>query len=155
MRGADGSSGIVPQPNGGSGNYSPLPSASLKVNLPNTLNDGDILLISDCIGGDIFQISSGNPSNTGTVDHNTGSGSPGNATNLSKVYRGDASIFYVREIIYTIATGSDGQPALWRSLNGTNQEIVDDVSDLQVLYGEDMDNDKSVDRYVTASNVSK
>lgn len=154
LRGADGASGITPQPNGGSGKYSPLPSTSLAVNSPNNLNADDILLVSDCIGGDIFQISNTNPGGTGTVDHNTGTGSPGNATNLSKVYKGDASIFYVREITYTIATGADGQPALWRSVNGTNQEIVDDVSDLQILYGEDMNNDRSVDRYVTANNVA-
>lgn len=154
LRGADGSSGITPQPNGGSGQYSPLPSTALKVNIPNNLNPGDILLISDCIGGDVFQITNNNPSGTGTVDHNSGTGTPGNATNLSKVYRGDASLLYVKEITYTIAAGSDGQPALWRSENGTNQEIVDDVSDLQFLYGEDMNNDKSVDRYVTADNVT-
>lgn len=154
LRGANGSSGLTPQPNGGSGKYSPLPSASLKVNTPNSLHTGDILLISDCVGGDIFQISSGSPATTGTVVHNTGAGSPGNATNLSKVYKGDSSLFYVQETVYTIATGADGQPALWRSVNGANQEIVDNVSDLQILYGEDMDSDKSVDRYVKASSVA-
>ena len=154
LRGADGSSGITPLPNGGSGKYSPLPSASLAVNSPNNLNPDEILLISDCVGGDIFQITNNNPGGTGTVDHNTGTGSPGNASNLSKVYKGDAFLYTVREISYTIAAGADGQPALWRSVNGSNQEIVDDVSDLQILYGEDMDNDRSVDRYVNASNVA-
>ena len=154
LRGADGSSGLTPQPNGGSGKYSPLPSADLAVNSPNDLVSGEILLVSDCVGGDIFQITNANPGGSGSVVHNTGAGSPGNATNLSKVYKGDASIFSVKEITYTIAPGSDGQPALWRSVNGTNQEIVDNVSDLQVLYGEDMDKDRSVDRYVDANNVS-
>ncbi len=156
LRGADGTSGLTPQPNGGSGKYSPLTSAALKVNLPNDLNAGDILLLSDCTGGDVFQISSGNPSVSGTVVHNTGAGTPGNATDLSKVYQGDATLLFVREIIYSISNvgTSDGQPALWRSINGVNQEIVSDVSDMQVTYGEDMNGDRSVDRYVDAGGVA-
>lgn len=154
LRGGDGSSGLTPLPNGGSGKYSPLPSTALQVQDPNDLKPGDVLMISDCIGGDIFQITNNNPGGTGTVDHNTGTGSPGNLTNLSKAYKGDASIMYIKQIAYTVAAGSDGLTALWRSENGTNQEIVDDVSDLQILYGEDMNKDKSVDRYVTADNVA-
>ena len=60
----------------------------------------------------------------------------------------------MHQVVYTIKNGADGQPALWRSDNGNDQEIVDDVSDLQILYGEDMDSDRSVDTYVTADNVT-
>ena len=154
LSGADGTPGLVLQPNGGGGTYSTSVSTALQVNTPNDLVSGDIVLVSDCTGGDIFQVTGANPSAGGVVDHAVGAGSPGNTSQLSKAYQGDASLYYVHQIIYTIKAGSDGQPALWRSVNGTDQEIVDDVSDLQILYGEDMNNDRSVDRYVDGNNVS-
>lgn len=125
-----------------------------QVSLPNDLKSGDMVLVSDCEGGNIFQVTGSNPSSSGTVVHNLGSGTPGNATQISHAYGVDASIYYVHEIIYSLQAGSDGQLALWRSIDGTNQEIVDDVSDMQILYGEDVDGDESVDRYVDANNVS-
>lgn len=154
LSGADSSPGLTAQPNGGGGVYSTLASTALQVNLPNDLKSGDLVLVSDSIGGDIFQITGADPSAGGVVDHAIGAGSPGNTSQLSKAYQGDASIFYMHQVVYTIKNGADGQPALWRSDNGVDQEIVDDVSDLQILYGEDMDGDRSVDTYVTADNVT-
>ena len=154
LHGADSSPGLTPQPNGGGSTYSTSAATALQVNLPNDLKAADIVLVSDCTGGDIFQITGADPSAGGVVDHAVGAGSPGNASQLSKAYQGDASVYYAHEIIYTIKAGSDGQLALWRSVNGTDQEVVEDVTDLQILYGEDMDGDRSVDRYVTADNVS-
>ena len=128
--------------------YGPQASANLKVSAGNDLEQGDIILVSDCTNGDIFQISNANPGGAGTVVHNTGSATvPGNynATNpgcpganahcLSKVYGADASIYRVQQIVYTVGTGSEGEPALFR--NGA--EFLDGVEDLQILYGEDTD----------------
>ena len=128
--------------------YGPQASANLKVAAGNDLEQGDIILVSDCTNGDIFQISNANPGGAGTVVHNTGSATvPGNynATNpgcpganahcLSKVYGADASIYRVQQIVYTVGTGSEGEPALFR--NGA--EFLDGVEDLQILYGEDTD----------------
>lgn len=154
LSGADSSPGVTPQPNGGGAVYSTSASTALQINLPNDLKSGDLVLVSDCTGGDIFQITGADPSAGGVVDHAVGAGSPGNTSQLSKAYQGDASIFYMHQVVYTIKNGVDGQPALWRSDNGNDQEIVDDVSDLQILYGEDMDSDRSVDTYVTADNVT-
>jgi type IV pilus assembly protein PilW len=154
VSGADGTPGLVLQPNGGGGAYSASVSTALQVITPNDLASGDIVLVSDCTGGDIFQVTGADPSAAGVVNHAVGAGSPGNTSQLSKAYQGDASIYYVHQITYTIKAGSDGQLALWRSVNGADQEIVDDVTDLQILYGEDMNNDRSVDRYVDANNVS-
>lgn len=154
LSGAEGTPGLVLQPNGGGATYSTSVAADLQVNVPNNLQSGQILLVSDCTGGDIFQITGANPSAAGDVAHAVGGGTPGNASQFSKTYQSDGSIYYVNQIKYTIKAGSDGQLALWRSDNGTDQEIVDDVTDLQILYGEDMNGDRSVDRYVNASNVS-
>jgi type IV pilus assembly protein PilW len=128
--------------------YGPQASANLKVSAGNDLQQGDIIMVADCTSGDIFQISNANPGNSGTVVHNTGSattpgnynasnpGCPGaNAHCLSKVYGADASIYSVQQITYTVGTGSEGEPALFR--NGA--EFLDGVEDLQILYGEDTD----------------
>ena len=130
------------------------PGTPFQVGLPNDLKSGDMVLVSDCVGGNIFQVMGSNPSSSGTVDPSLGAGSPGNATQITRDYGVDASIYYVHEIIYSLQAGSDGQLALWRSIDGANQEIVDDVSDMQIQYGEDIDGDESVDRYVDANNVS-
>ena len=128
--------------------YGPQASANLSVAAGNSLSQGDIILISDCVQGDIFQISNANPGGSGSIVHNTGSttapgnynatnpGCPGaNAHCLSKVYGSDASVFSVQEITYSVGTGSEGEPALFR--NGI--EFLDGVEELQVLYGEDTD----------------
>lgn len=142
--------------------YGPQPSANIKVEAGNWLAQGDIVLVSDCEQGDIFQISNANPATSGTVVHNTGSttvpgnynasnpGCPGsNAHCLSKIYGADATLFRVGEITYRIGAGSEGQPALFR--NG--EEYIDGVEDLQILYGEDNDANGVADYYVPADQV--
>ncbi len=128
--------------------YGPQASANIKVPPNNGLEQFDIVFVSDCEAGDIFQITNANPDTAGTVVHNTGVGDPGNynVTNpgcpgggnahcLSKVYGADAKLMATRQITYSIATGSEGQPALFR--NGV--EFLDGIENLQILYGEDTD----------------
>lgn len=128
--------------------YGPQASANIKVPAGNDLEQGDIIFISDCTNADIFQVTNANPGGAGTVVHNTGAttspgnynvsnpGCPGaNAHCLSKVYGADATVFNVQQIAYSIATGSEGEPALFR--NG--DEYLDGIEDFQVLYGEDTD----------------
>lgn len=143
--------------------YGPQASANVKVSAGNDLQQGDIVLLSDCQSADIFQISNSNPGGAGTVVHNTGSTtSPGNynATNpgcpgggnahcLSKVYGADATLFQTSNIEYTLAMGSEGEPALFR--NGF--EFLDGVENLQALYGEDTDGDSVANYYVNADQV--
>lgn len=144
--------------------YGPQASANIKVPAGNDLKQGDIVFISDCGGADIFQISNSNPGGAGTIVHNTGTttspgnynitnpGCPGggNAHCLSKVYGADATMFSVQEITYSIATGSEGEPALFR--NGA--EYLDGVEDFQVLYGEDTDDSSVANYYVPANEVA-
>ncbi|MAT65871.1 MAG: pilus assembly protein PilW [Gammaproteobacteria bacterium] len=148
------------------------PQASATLQAPgNDLQQGDIVLVSDCSAGDIFQVSNANPQNaSGSIVHNTGSGTPGNsnvsnpgcpgsnAHCLSKVYGADATLFKAREITYSIQVGASGEPALFRTIaSGTSsgtQELVDGIEELQVRYGEDSDGDGSANYYVNANNVN-
>src|SRR3569623_1169000 len=149
LRGADGSTALPLLPYYGA-NYDISTAAALKV-ATGTFSTGDKVLVSNCKFGDIFQVTDGSG---GLLRHITGSGSPGNnSANLTTVYGADASVYFMKEVIYTIARGSDGQPALFRSINSVNQEVVSDVTDMQILYGEDTNGDRSVDRYVPANTA--
>jgi len=141
--------------------YGPQASANITVAPGSGLTQDDIVFVSDCAAADIFQISNANPDGSGAIVHNTGAGAPGNynATNpgcpganahcLSKIYGADATVFAARELIYTVAPGSEGQPALFRS----GQELLDGVENFQVLYGEDTDASGVANYYVPADQV--
>lgn len=65
-----------------------------------------------------------------------------------------ASASAVVTTIYSIQTGSGGGPALFRSTDGVNQELVEGIEDLQILYGEDTDDDFVANYYVEAASVT-
>jgi len=55
--------------------------------------------------------------------------------------------------VYSIKTGAGGGPALFRSVNGVEQELVEGIEDLQILYGEDTDEDFVANYYVESASV--
>lgn len=56
-------------------------SASIKVNTVNHgLNDGDIVMVCDFAQAAVFQVTNASPGTNVNLVHNTGTGSPGNAT---------------------------------------------------------------------------
>lgn len=154
---------------------SPMPNASaiLDVNSAAGLAQGDIVLLSNCRGGDIFQISQITGSDN--IQHNTGGSiAPGNGKNsgpctggssgancLSQLYDAGASVMVPYSETYFIGTGVSGEPALFVSTGnmsgsvGTLQtiELVAGVENMQILYGEDTNGDGSANAYNVASSV--
>ena len=114
----------------------------------------DILLISDCQNGDIFQVNgaAGNSQDI-TIVHLANVGVPGNTTaNLSVTYDVDALVYRIDVITYSIIDpGLTGEPTLVRTVNGNNQELASGVEDLQILYGIDANTDGIADGYVNAA----
>ncbi len=159
LRRATGSGLVVQTP------YGPQESANIAVPAGNNLQQGDIVLLSDCISGDLFQISNADPGTSGTVVHNTGAATTpgnfnpgpcggGNAHCLSKVYQGDAEIYVARETVYFIANGAGGEPTLFRNVNqGGAVELVEGIENMQILYGEDTNGDGAPNAYNTATAV--
>jgi len=132
-------------------------SADIKATAGSDMASGDILLVSDCEDAAIFQatnVQNTSPTQTNIV-HNTGSGSPGNATkDLGKKYI-NGEVVRIRTRSYYVRTGADGGPSLWRVDNGgTPQELIPGVEQMQVLYGEDTNNDLAIDQYVKANSVA-
>ena len=139
-------------------------SASLKVNQPSGITDGQILILSDCSSTDIFQATGVNASGGfDNILHNTGSTVPGNVmlqggAKLSKAYGEDAKLMSFQSTIFYIGTGKSGEPALFRrriATDGsfTTEELVEGIENLQVLYGEDTNSDRVADVYRKADAV--
>ncbi|MEO5326987.1 MAG: PilW family protein [Magnetococcus sp. THC-1_WYH] len=144
-------------------------SAQFKIAQSHDLLDDEIVFVTDCTQGAIFQITNANQANK-TIVHNTGTGSIGNSTKCLGgdcggscstswyEYGPDAFLARFRAVAFYIGTGASGEPALfWEVLNGASSssaaELVDGVENLQVLYGRDTDADGIANQYVTAAVV--
>ncbi|MDR2876923.1 MAG: PilW family protein [Chromatiales bacterium] len=144
------------------------PAAQIFVNQAGmNLKDGDIAMITDCRHGAIFQITNANPVGGNRVNFvrsrgncgDAGLCNPGNAdTSFDNNYGTDAEIARLRVSAYFIANNNAGEPALFRMQLANNggmnaEELVAGVENLQVLYGEDTNDDGIANRYVTARDV--
>lgn len=142
----------------------PTSSAVLKVqdNLsppPFIADGGDIVLVTDCGGAAIFQITRYTAAN-GNIVHNPGSGAglptPGNATqDLGRRFEIGSELLKLSTISYFIRDSANGTgPALWRRINlNAAEELVEGIENMQVQYGEDTDGDAVPDAYRTANSV--
>jgi len=155
IRGAgDGLAGLV-------GNTVPVNANIQTTVIKNDFEAGDILMITDCEGTDVFRAT--NVSQGGgktTVAHSEAKNS---SNNLSKPYGKDAFLMKFRSNAYFIRdtgrTNRVGQPIralYWRDETRENwtsaddQELVDGIEDMQITYGVDGDGNGMVDKYVVA-----
>ncbi len=130
-------------------NFSPLKVDAKKI------DTGEVLVVTDCKYGDLFVASSSvSASATPPIDlqHTAGSGNA--SGNLSTTYGKEASVFRLGEVVFDVQTGSNGQRALFRTYNnGTPEEIVSGISDMQITYGIDVGSDGNIDWYGDATAV--
>ena len=148
-----------------------MPNTSAALHISGTgLKTGEIVMVTDCKSASMFQItgpgSAGDVITNNTVVHNTGTGTPGNATkDLGKIYEGDAKIMKFYYASYFIRNNPSGQPSLYRETLGLNtatgtvatsaEEMVEGVDNIQILYGEDTaNNDRVPDIYRKANAVA-
>jgi type IV pilus assembly protein PilW len=148
--------------------YNVTTSAQIFVDSTETLEDNDIVMVTNCRGADIFQVTNttrGSGSTKDAVVHSTGAVEEGpgnynpdnckgaNAHCLSQTYGSDASMIELQAVIYTIKAGASGEPALFRAINGVDEELIDGIEQMQILYGVDTDDDDFPNQYVIAPNV--
>jgi type IV pilus assembly protein PilW len=141
----------------------PNSSAAAFVEPGHGLSEGEIVMLSDCAGADIFQITSiGTDSSSGkvTLVHNSGSTSypPGNTTQkLERIYEeGKAQIMRFVNRVYYIGTGQSGHPALFvMNVDGAGgaQELVEGIDNLELLFGVDTQGDGTPRAYRTADEL--
>lgn len=133
--------------------YGPGTTAPVKVMAGSGLSVGNIVFVSDCDHGDIFQITS--VGTDGSLGHAGGVGSPGNITGaLSRIYDNKASVYKTYTHTYTIVTDASGIPGLNMTNASGSKTLVSNVIGMVILYGEDTDGDGSANRYVRAGSVS-
>lgn len=143
----------------------PPGSAAVQVESGSGIEKGQVLLVSDCESGAIFQATNVQAASAhhDNIVHNTGNvASPGNWTQaLGRNFVG-ASVYRVNAYTYFVATGANGLPALFRRQLRADpgppvaalevaEELVDGVRDFQVFFGIDATGDRVADQYVPAS----
>lgn len=138
--------------------YMVTPAATIHINSGVDIPHGMILIITDCTGADLFTNTKNNTT-SGNINHDTGNNVPANAVpnktkDFSHTYGANAQILVPFVKTYFIGQNTAGGWSLFRQENGTTFELVRDVTDLQILYGEDTGNDHSADLFSIASSVS-
>ncbi len=131
-------------------------AASFTLNTVNHgLEDFDIVVSTDCEKADIFEITNANSGSSATAVGNTGAtaSGPGNATKPGLTYK-EGEIYKAYKYSYSVKAGASGQPALFRSTNGTDQELVEGIQNMQIKYGEDTDSDGTANIYRDSGAVT-
>ncbi len=139
-------------------NVTQVTAAEISLDGPSGIEAGTIMFIGDSQGCDLFQ--KGHNANASSIQR-PASGTPGNKnpnTEWSHAYDDSMQIFLFQSTAYYIGNGIDGQPALRRASFNTgaavDEELVNGIEDMQLLYGEDTDGNQTADRYVAAGAVA-
>lgn len=122
-------------------------SDSLFVDASAAIAEGSILLVTDCINQDIFQVTN-DPAGSGELQHSVVGGGviPANKTDaLASVYSSGKSRVYViapnaggvSAIVYSVANDGNGVPGLVQGDPlGANNQLVANIENMQILYGQ-------------------
>ncbi len=118
---------------------------------------GDIVLVTDCGGATIFQVTSFLNA-TGIINHIVGGLGiePGNrVAQLNRIYDRGAQVMPIATISYFVRESETGSgPALWRQIGDADPvEMVEGIDNLQLRYGEDTSGDLTPDVYRRADQV--
>lgn len=142
-----------------SGN-TPANANTINLNSASSIAKDAVIVVADARGCDIFQNRSSNNANNLTRG---ATGDPGNLNpgtySFSHAYDSSMEILTFRSALYYIGTGASGLPALRHirfnlGNNPVEEELVEGVLDMQVLYGVDTDNNREADIYRTANLVT-
>lgn len=129
---------------------------SVPNSVPAPVSAGQIMMVSDCLGTAVFQVTGYVASApNGSMQHAAAGAAPGNATeDFGFGFRAGARVIPVQTTIYYVANGADGGPSLWRQVGvAPAEELIQGVQALQVAYGEDTDADRITNQYVAADAV--
>lgn len=146
----------------------PQGATTMTVNAIAGLAAGQIAAVSDCANAVVFQIGgapAGGPGNVNVALSTSGADVPGNiaGANIVVPYESGSLVMPLTTNVYYIGKGSDGDYALKRlALNApnaaspglfTDEEVVPDVENMQVLYGVRTAASTSPTQYLTADAV--
>ncbi|WP_018954729.1 PilW family protein [Thioalkalivibrio sulfidiphilus] len=132
-----------------------LPAATIHVVPGHQLAIGQVVIATDCVNATAFQITNiNNVSGGHNVVHSSAAFTPGNATNSLGYQFTSGEILTVSTKTYYVREGSNGVPALWRSVAAQPaQELVEGVERMRITYGIDNNNNNRVDEYVGVADI--
>jgi type IV pilus assembly protein PilW len=114
---------------------------SLVIDSPqHSITANEMLLISDCLRTVVFQVQSYN-NNTITPKQNIG-----NFNRLAEIYKININTYYIKT--------ANNLSSLYKYSNNTEQLLVPNIENMQLLYGQDTNNDGVTDILRTANNLS-
>jgi type IV pilus assembly protein PilW len=118
----------------------------------------DIVLVQRCGANDLLIAEEADILRVTAVDHTLGAGTQSSislSASKSQQYENDASLIELQTVTYSIQAGASGEPALFRADFGNDQELVEGVENMQILYGIDTDipGDQFANRYVDSTLV--
>lgn len=133
-------------------------SATIHINNGADIPLGTLLMISDCNGADLFS-NTASDTTSGELNHDTvpiaAEGAvPNEIKNLSHTYGANGQISTPFTKIYFVGQNDAGGWSLFQQNNGQTVELVNNVNDLQIMYGEDTGGDGSLDKYSDADDVT-
>lgn len=138
-------------------------TGNLTVNGSQGFQAGQIAAVSDCTKDVAFQLSAVPGGGAGVISFAGGVGPPGNSQQtLDPPFVAGAVVQPLTTVVYYIGVGADGDTSLRRlDLNGANgpaqftdEELVPDIENMQVLYGVDTTGALAATEYVTADQVT-
>jgi len=139
----------------------------------NSFQVNDFILITNCQTANIIEATAVD-TNAGitTISHTTAgqTSTPGNSANLNdcsgfganclmnqkdEAYiANNSAAFSLQAVTYSIQVGASGEPALFRSVNNVDEELIEGIENFQVKFGEDTDGDGVPNQYLDSNNVA-
>lgn len=118
---------------------------------------GTIMLVTDCEGSTVFQVTGYAAGTPATISHAAGGSNPGNSTDdLGRRYLAGSRITPLQTFIYYVGNDpATGEPALFRQTGGTQPAdlLIEGVQALQIAYAEDTNGDRIADVHRAADAV--
>ncbi|MBF0264572.1 MAG: PilW family protein [Gammaproteobacteria bacterium] len=121
------------------------------------INKNDLVVISNCQNADLFAVGNNASASGGSHDTLTHSNALNTSNTLSIKYGLDARVYKFQASIWYIGNGASGTPALFKkALSGntlTTQEMVPDIENMQLLFGQDKTASGDANHYVPADQL--
>lgn len=135
-------------------------TAAIEINQNNNIKQNDYLLATDCEHSSIFQKTNAHSTvaDRKNVEHDVVASSndfAGNSSNnIGKKYADTAKLLKLKSTTYYIEESPEGIPTLYRRNSTRNPEqIITGITDMQIQYGVDTNDDDAIDEYYDANDV--
>lgn len=133
-------------------------NANIKIDANPGFQQGEFLVVTDCERAAVFTLTPGGTANTLAHASNVNGGLDTPDHRIRPPYQARSQAFVARfgsgPTGYFVGNNRAGRPSLYR-LRGAQavEEVVENVEDLDFLYGVDSDRDGAVDAYLRADAV--